>query len=120
MSDLLKMGVMVLLFTISMYISHILASVLAPVLILVAAAMLTVLVMRVFLSSSIATEARYLGLIVVGVFVVSIIIAVLLVDLIKVIAWFLIGWYIFRVLLYLVAEDVYKDLDEFLNKVGGE
>lgn len=119
MSDLLKIGIVVLLFTLSMYLSHILVSILMPVLLFIAAIMLTLWISRMIITPGIAFRA-HLALIILAVFIFSLIIAVILRDLVKVIAWFLIGWYIFRVLLYLLAEDMYKDLSELLDRIGGE
>lgn len=116
MNDWLKIGIMAVLFVGSMYASHILVNIISPFLILVAAVLMTFAIIRLVMKLE---GISYLGgtYFVVGivlVFAASLIIAWILTDFIKIIAWFLIGWYIFRVLLYLIAEDIYRDIDKFI------
>jgi len=121
MKDLLKIGIVLLLFVVSMYASYLLVTTLAPVLILVTGLLITIAILRVIFSSKLAIIARhpYFPVGVLLLFLGSLIIAYILRDFVKVIAWFLLGWYLFRVLLYVVAEDMYKDLSEFLERIGG-
>lgn len=122
MKDLLKIGIVVLLFVLSMYLSHLLISVLSPALIFVSGVLITLFVLRTIFTSRFAIIARhpYFPVGVLLLFLGSLVVSYLIRDFVKVIAWFLLGWYLFRVLLYLVAEDMYKDISEFLDRVGGE
>lgn len=122
MNDLLKVGIVLLLFVLSMYLSHILVSVLSPFLIFVAGVMITLFILRALFTSRFAIIARhpYFPIGVLILFLGSLAVAYLIRDFVKVIAWFLIGWYLFRVLMYLIVEDMYKDLNEFLDRLGGD
>ena len=116
MSDWLKIGIVVILFVASMYASNILVNIISPLLIVVAAGLMTFAIIRIAMLSGALLYLRS-GYVILGVillFIACIVVAWLLIDFIKVIAWFLIGWYIFRVMLYLVAEDVYRDIDNFI------
>ena len=116
MNDWLKIGIMAILFVGAMYASHILVNLISPLLIVVAAVLMTFAILRlvVMIEGITRLGSTYFVAGMVLVFAASLIVAWILTDFIKIIAWFLIGWYIFRVLLYLIAEDIYRDIDIFI------
>ena len=116
MKDLLKVGLAVFIFAVSLYLSHLLITVLMPLILIITTLLLTIAITRiVVLRHPLILESPYLPLVVLGILIFSAAAVIALGDFIKVLSWFLAGWYIFRVLLYIVAEDMYRDLEELLS-----
>ena len=117
MSDWLKIGIMCILFVASMYAAHILVNLIAPVLVIATAVLVTVMILRLIILSKYAVVIRHPYFIagVIALFIGSLLLSYMATDFIKLVAWFLIGWYLFRVLLYLIAEDIYHDINEFIT-----
>lgn len=116
MKDLFRIGVALFIFAVSMYLSHLLIAVLAPLILIIATLLLTVAITRVMvLRYPLILESPYLPLVVLGILIFSAAAVIILGDFIKVLSWLIAGWYIFKVLLYLLAEDVYRDVEELLS-----
>lgn len=127
MSDWVKVVIIVAFLIFSALASYVLVSMLSPILpiivgLLIIYGMLRVAAYTVRKHPEVAAlfAARPIVAVAVIVFgiVLSFVIAYMLSDFIKVIAWIISTWFLFKFLLYVFAENLYREVDEALYGGG--